>query len=120
MITKDTILEELNAGRPIDAICADIADAINEAKREYEADNKRRAMMKLAADKAAAAMNEYYKLRYPDTKFVELDGDLLGALSDIIMYGVDGPEVKDPATTEPAEDDDDFETAVEAFLKLFN
>ena len=86
MITKDDILKELRAGRSIDDICGDLADAANAAQRAYEeelADVKRKAACRDAAEAAAAAMNEYFKLRFPGEKFEKMDGELLDLIADL-------------------------------------
>lgn len=102
MITKDDILKELRAGRSIDDICGDLADAANAAQRAYEkeqADAAAKAARKDAAEAAAAAMNEYFKLRFPGEKFEPMDGELLDLIADSIMYGFKD-ELKKPKFTD--------------------
>lgn len=104
MITKDDILKELRAGRSIDDICGDLADAANAAQRAYEeelADTKRKAACRDAAEAAAAAMNEYFKLRFPGEKFEKMDGELLDLIADSIMYGFkDVPKKPEPTLSD--------------------
>lgn len=92
MISKEEIVRMLRAGQSLDAICADVANTINAAKAEYEKeqeDNKRAAELGVAADRAAAALNDYFKLRYPDEEFAPIDRDLLDIVAESIFYGVE-------------------------------
>lgn len=103
MITKDDILKELRAGRSIDDICSNLADAANAAQRAYEKEQQdaaAKAARKDAAEAAAAAMNEYFKLRFPGEKFEPMDGELLDLIADSIMYGFKDSLEKPAATVD--------------------
>lgn len=127
MITIHDILVELRAGRSIDDICGDIADAVNAAQRAYEKEQQERAAKaarKEAADKAAVAMNEYFKLRFPGEKFEQMDGELLDLIADSIMYGFKDTPEKPVATVnhQPKSplkktDEQELDDLIKAFLE---
>lgn len=87
---KLEILRLLRAGYEVDDICSNFTKAVNAAVADYEKeqeDDKRRAAMGVAADKAAAALTDYFKLKYPGQKFAPITGDILDIIADDIMYG---------------------------------
>ena len=125
MITRDDIIKELRAGRSIDDICDALANTVNEAQRAYEkeqADAAAKAARRDAAEAAAAAMNEYFKLRFPGEKFEPMDGELLDLIADSIMYGFKD-ELEKPKPTfndrlKPLQKDMDKQD-LDSLIKLF-
>lgn len=98
MITKDYILDKLNAGQSIDIIGQELADVMNAALSEYEAEKEAKA--------AAAA----------EAEKTEAKKDLIREMVEIIQeYAI--LEGMDP--NEIAASDDEVEQMVDAFTGMF-
>jgi hypothetical protein len=98
MITKDYILDKLNAGQSIDTIGQEFADVMNAALSEYEAEKEAKA--------AAAA----------EAEKTEAKKDLIREMVEIIQeYAI--LEGMDP--NEIAASDDEVEQMVDAFTGMF-
>ena len=89
-MNKNDILALVRKGQSIDDIAEEFAQALNEAQKQLEkerSDAARKAELARAADKAAEAMNDYFKLRYPKQTFEPMSGELLDLIADSIMFG---------------------------------
>ena len=98
MITKDYILNKLNAGQSIDTIGQELADVMNAALSEYEAEKEAKA--------AAAA----------EAEKTEAKKDLIREMVEIIQeYAIlEGMDPKEIAAS-----DDEVEQMVDAFTGMF-
>ena len=98
MITKDYILNKLNAGQSIDTIGQELADVMNAALSEYEAEKEAKA--------AAAA----------EAEKIEAKKDLIREMVEIIQeYAIlEGMDPKEIAAR-----DDEVEQMVDAFTGMF-
>lgn len=97
-MTKNDILALVRGGQSIDDIAEEFAQALNEAQKQLEqerSDAARKAELARAADKAAEAMNNYFKLRYPKQTFEPMSGELLDLIADSIMFGEQAPSWMD-------------------------
>ncbi len=126
-MNKNDILALVRKGQSIDAIAEEFAQALNEAQKQLEKERSD-AARKAAADKAAEAMNNYFKLRYPGETFEPLTGELIDLIADNIMYGFDKPtdyndKKKMPDTNKVNKTDkeeEDLCDLIASFLALFD
>lgn len=129
-MNKNDILALVRKGQSIDDIAEEFAQALNEAQKQLEkerSDAARKAVLARAADKAAEAMNEYFKLRYPDQTFEPLTGELIDLIADSIMFGFDKPadysnkeKPRQVNKTIGDKKDEDLCDLIESFLALFD
>ena len=129
-MNKNDILALVRGGQSIDDIAEEFAQALNEAQKQLEkerSDAARKAALARSADKAAEAMNDYFKLRYPNQTFEPLTGALIDLIADSIMFGFDKPadcsDKEKPRQTNKAiedKEDEDLCHLIESFLALFD
>ncbi len=130
-MNKNDILALVRKGQSIDAIAEEFAQALNEAQKQLEkerSDAARKAELARAANKAAEAMNEYFKLRYPDQTFELLTGELIDLIADNIMFGFDKPidysNKEKPRHTNKVDktdkEEEDLCDLIASFLALFD
>lgn len=128
-MTKNDILALVRGGQSIDDIAEEFAQALNEAQKQLEkerSDAARKAELARAADKAAEAMNDYFKLRYPKQTFEPMSGELLDLIADSIMFGEQtspypDKERREKNTKKPEKVNlDELTELVDSFLALFD
>ena len=132
-MNKNDILALVRGGQSIDDIAEEFAQALNEAQKQLEkerSDAARKAELARAADKAAEAMNDYFKLRYPKQTFEPMSGELLDLIADSIMFGEQTPSWPDKERREKNIDYktkkpekvnlDELTELVDSFLALFD
>lgn len=128
-MTKNDILALVRGGQSIDDIAEEFAQALNEAQKQLEqerSDAARKAELARAADKAAEAMNDYFKLRYPKQTFEPMSGELLDLIADSIMFGEQtspwpDKERREKNTKKPEKANlDDLTDLIDSFLALFD
>lgn len=128
-MNKNDILALVRKGQSIDDIAEEFAQALNEAQKQLEkerSDAARKAELARAADKAAEAMNDYFKLRYPKQTFEPMSGELLDLIADSIMFGEQAPswpdkERREKNTKKPENVNlDELTELVDSFLALFD
>ena len=136
-MNKNDILALVRGGQSIDDIAEEFAQALNEAQKQLEkerSDAARKAELARAADKAAEAMNNYFKLRYPKQTFEPMSGELLDLIADSIMFGEQTPSWPDKEIEKPRREKnidyktkkpekinlDELTELVDSFLALFD